>query len=107
MRRMVCCLFVLAALSAGCATQSKVTDDHLVFLGTVEKLDTSPLPQSTLNWVVQCRVDKIVTGQFSGKTFSFRIHSPARSGLEVGKQYKIVAKRTAEGFAVDQYQWMK
>ena len=75
--------------------------------GTVEELYSSPLAQSRFNYVVQCRVDKILSGDFSGKTFSFRIHSPSQSGLEVGKQYKIEAKRTPEGFAVDQYQWMK
>ncbi len=107
MRMLVCCLFVLVALSSGCINQNQVTDGDLVFLGTVEKLDAFPLPQSRLNWVVQCRVDKIVAGDFLGKTFSFRVHSPARSGLEVGKQYKIIAKRIPEGFAVDQYQWMK
>ena len=88
-------------------SKPKQSSGDLVFMGTVEKLAPSPLPQSTRKWVVQCRVDKIMLGEFSGKTFSFRIHSPAKSGLEIGKQYKIVARRTPEGFAVDQYQWMK
>ena len=107
MRRMVYFLFVIAALLAGCTTQSKMTDDDLVFLGTVEKLDASPLQQSELDWVVKCRVDKILAGEFSGKAFSFRIHSPSKSGLEVGKQYKIEAKQTDDGYTVDQYQWME
>lgn len=102
---MVYLLFVIPALLTGCSNQSKMTVDDLVFLGTVEKLDASPMPQSKSDWVVQCRVDTILAGEFSGKAFSFRIHSPSKSGLEVGKQYKIEAKRTVDGYTVDHYQW--
>jgi hypothetical protein len=79
----------------------------LVFLGTVEKLEASPLTYSTENWIIHCRVDQVLSGDFSRKMFSFRVHSPSKSGLEVGKQYKIEAKRTAEGYTIDQYQWRK
>ena len=104
---MTYCLIVMLGIFSGCTTAPKESSDDLVFIGTVERLETSPLPRSTLNWVVRCQVDEIELGDFSGETFSFRIHSPVRSGLEIGKQYKIVARRTPEGFAVDQYQWMK
>jgi len=83
-------------------------EGHITLLVTVEKVEASPVPESTQNWIVQGRVDRVLSGGFSGKTFSFRVHSPAESGLEVGKQYRVEAKRTKDGYAVvDQYQWMK
>ena len=62
---------------------------------------------STQNYVITMRVDRVVKGQFKGKTFQFRIHSPALSGLEVGKKYTVEAKRTKDGYTVDQYQWVR
>jgi hypothetical protein len=100
-------LLVLQSLILSCATPVQVAQADLVFLGTVEKLEASPLPHSTANWIVHCRVDQVLSGNFSGKTFSFRVHSPAKSGLEVGRQHKIEAKRTTDGYSVDQYQWEK
>jgi hypothetical protein len=47
------------------------------------------------------------TEQFSMPTFSIRIHSPAESGLEIGKQYSVQAKWNGAGYDVDQLQWMK
>ncbi len=100
-------LLLVPCLILGCSSTTKDAKADLVFLGTVEKVEASPLPQSTLNWIVHCRVDQILSGNFSGRTFSFRVHSPVKSGLEVGKQYKIVAKRTIGGYTVDQFQWTK
>ena len=77
----------------------------LIFLGTIEKLYISPLENSRVNWVVQCRIDKIITGKSEGKSFSFRIHSPSQSGLEIGKQYKVEAKWAGDSYTVDEYQW--
>ncbi len=91
----------------GYTTIIQAAQSDLVFLGTVEKVEASPLPQSTLNWIIYCRVDKILSGDLPNKTFSFRVHSPVKSGLEVGKQYKIKATRTIDGYTVDQYQWKK
>jgi hypothetical protein len=79
---------------------------ELVFLGTVQSIESSTLPQSLANWVVTFRIDKIESGEFAGKTFSFRIHSPSKSGLENGKQYVVEAIRTDAGYEVDQYQWI-
>jgi hypothetical protein len=78
----------------------------LVFLGTVQSIASSTIPQSLANWVVTFRVDRIESGEFDGKTFSFRIHSPSKSGLETGRQYVVEAMRTGAGYEVDQYQWM-
>jgi len=73
----------------------------------VLSVEPSPLDKSNLNWIVHCRVDQILSGDFSEKTLFFRVHSPAKSGIEIGEQYKIKAKRTSNGYTVDQYQFMK
>jgi hypothetical protein len=77
----------------------------LVFVGTVESIREASEPQSLANWLVTFRVDRIKSGGFAEKTFSFRIHSPSRSGLKEGKQYEVKARRTATGYAVDPEQW--
>ena len=103
----------LLVLLAGCATVSEpnsaalAPQPDLVFVGTVESIEASPLPRSLANWIVTFRVDRIEAGDFSGETFSFRIHSPSRSGLESGKQYVVEANRTDTGYKVDQCQWME
>ncbi len=104
---------ILLIMMAGCASveesdagAAKPKPD-LVFLGTVQSIESSTSPQSLANWVVTFRVDRIQSGEFGGKTFSFRIHSPSKSGLETGKQYLVEATRTNTGYTVDQYQWMK
>ena len=100
-------LLVLQSLILSCATPGQVAQADLAFLGTVEKLEVSPLPHSTANWIVHCRVDQVLIGDLPSKTFFFTVHSPVKSGLEVGKQYKIEAKRTTDGYNDDQYQWRK
>lgn len=79
--------------------------NNMIFLGTIEKIEPSPIQESTLNWVIKCKVDLIIFGKFVDDTFFFRVHSPAKSGLEIGKQYKIEARETEDGFMVDPYQW--
>ena len=97
---------------AGCKTsQAPVTGamskkPNLVFLGTVVSIEASTIPRSSANYTVTFNVDKVESGKFDGKTFSFRIHSPAKSGLETGKQYRVRATKTDRGYFVDQYQWM-
>ncbi len=99
-------LLVFLCLFLGCTSTTKDAKADLVFLGTVKIVEASS-PRSELNWIVHCRVNQVLSGKFSGKTFSFRVHSPAKSGLEVGKQYKVVAKRTIDGYSVEQFQWGK
>lgn len=98
-------------VAAGCAAvgrpdAAEESKPDLVFLGTVQAIESSTIPQSRANWVVTFRVDRMESGHFDGKTFSFRIHSPSLSGLETGKQYVVEATRTDAGYEVDQYQWM-
>jgi hypothetical protein len=80
-------------------------EPDLVFVGTVESIKTASQSQWLANWVVTFRVDRIKSGEFAGKTFAFRIHSPSRSGLKEGGQYEVKARRTATGYAVDPAQW--
>jgi hypothetical protein len=77
----------------------------LQYEGTVTAIDNAPLPQSRLNWVVRTRVDRVLSGTFTGVTFDFRVHSPALSGLEVGRRYVIRAKAVPDGYVVDEHQW--
>ena len=79
--------------------------ETLVFLGTVVSIENAPSPRSRMNWVIKTRVDSVITGQFDGKHFDFRVHSPANSALELGKQFEITAVFTDNGYVVDQYQW--
>ena len=78
----------------------------LVFIGTVDEIENSPLKNSLANWVVTFRVEKVSAGDFKGKTFSFRIHSPSMSGLEIGSRYTVEAWKTDRGFELDEHQWM-
>ncbi len=77
----------------------------LVLLGTVTDLEPAPLSNSPKNWVVTVSVEEVLSGQFDGSTFAFRVHSPSRAGLEVGSQYRILAKRIDQGYLVDEHQW--
>jgi hypothetical protein len=94
-------LLLLAGVSA--CTHSKKGD--LIFLGTVTRIQVADTGDPLRKWVVATRVDRVISGSFSGAQFSFAIHSPSRSGLEVGKQYRILATRVPGGYEVDQYQW--
>ena len=52
-------------------------------------------------------MDELIEGVFAGKTFSFMVHSPVKSGLQQGASYTVRAERSSSGFTVDQYQWMR
>jgi hypothetical protein len=79
----------------------------LTFLGTVTRIYQAETGDPLKRWVVTTRVNKILSGSFTGSQFSFAIHSPSKSGLVVGKEYSIRATRTPEGYLVDDYQWQK
>jgi hypothetical protein len=86
------------------ASASSILRD-LTFLGTVTKIEAADTGDPRKEWVVTTRVDKVLSGDFSGSQFSFAIHSPAKSGLEMGKQYRIRATGTPEGYIVDGSPW--
>jgi hypothetical protein len=104
----------LALLCVSCATTpeqsvaSKPATPHseLVFLGTVTNIQQGLTGDFYKRFVVTTRVDKVLSGSFSGKQFQFAVHSPAQSGLDIGKQYTIRATRTESGYLVDDLQWL-
>src|SRR5450631_3469981 len=89
---------------SGATTPQSTNSDDLALLGTVTSIHVADTGNPRKQWVVTTRVDKILAGDFAGRQFSFAIHSQAQSGLEVGKQYRIRATRTREGYVVEQDQ---
>ena len=91
----------------GCATTKRGDASNLVFVGTVTKIQSGVTNEPQKSFVVTATVDKIIHGQFVGSRFQFAVHSPALSGLHVGKQYTIRATRTANGYIVDDLRWRR
>jgi hypothetical protein len=79
----------------------------LVFRGKVESIEISPLKGSRYNFVVKTRVLKVLKGSFDGSHFEFRIHSPSKSQIEVGKVLEVKAERIRDGYLVDPIQFLK
>lgn len=96
---------------AGCKTSPEPVaavmskKPNLVFLGTVVSIDVSPLPRSSANYIVTFNVEKVESGKLGAKTFSFPVHDPVQSGLEIGNRYRVRATKTGRGYFIDQYQW--
>jgi hypothetical protein len=83
--------------------------DDLVLIGTIKSIklvDDPPLQRR--NWAVTVRVEKVKTGIYSEPTFTFALHSPARSGVRVGRRCTIVATRTGqEAYVVSDTRWIE
>jgi len=79
--------------------------DDLVFRGTVTTLQPAPVAGSNAGWIVTMHVQQVLAGKFSGSEFSFRVHSPAQSGLRPGETYTVRATASADGYRVDPQQW--
>ena len=77
----------------------------LVFEGTVVSIVT--VAHDFKPWLITVQVTKVVSGEFSGSTFEFLVHSPARSGLEKGRSYTIEAVWKNGGYTVDEHQWRR
>ena len=56
-------------------------------------------PPSRRNWGVTVQVERVKAGKYTDPTFTFRVHSPARAGLEVGVRYTIEATWNAPSIA--------
>ena len=95
-----------SGLAIGGFPQAQVSSDDspkdLVFIGTVTKIYPTGTRYSRREWAVLTRVDKVVSGTFSGATFTFTVHSPAMTGLRVGRAYTIKATWTRDGYVVNQ-----
>jgi hypothetical protein len=78
-------------------------NSDFIFVGLVTKISAAPVEGSNNNWVVATVVEKIESGKFGSKTFSFRMHSPTRAGLVVGKRYHFHATGSGGGYTVDEF----
>lgn len=95
----VIALALVSERDADAAHSSKV----LVFEGTVSSIKV--VQDEFTPWLVTLIVEHVVSGEFSGGTFSFAVHSPARSGLEVGGSYTVKAVWKDGRYYVDPFQW--
>ena len=77
----------------------------LVLTGRISSITQGP--DLLKPWIVTVDVEKVVSGEFSGDQFRFAIHSPARSGLEVGHSYTIKSVWKGQGYEVDEQQWRR
>jgi hypothetical protein len=79
----------------------------LTFRATIEKIEVSTVGKAGafLDWIIHTRVLEVISGDFTGERFAFRVHSPSRAGLEVGITCTIVATRVGDGYRVDENQW--
>ena len=89
------------------AAAAAPSEGDLVIVGTVTDIHSQPASHSLRNWVITVHVEKVTTGHFSGATFSFTVHSPAKAGLVVGRTYNIRATWKGQGYEVDETQWQK
>jgi hypothetical protein len=80
--------------------ERKSSDLELV--GTITKIYPVAAARSWRRWAIVAHVDSVSLGEFSGTTFSFTVHSPARAGLRVNQTYIIKAKKTNGGYVVDE-----
>ena len=87
------------------AAPSQDQGADLVFVGKLTELTPVSMPGTRIRWTVKMAVKKVVSGRFSGDTFSFGVHSPTKSGLVVGGAYEVRATETPEGYVVDELQW--
>ena len=99
-------LCVACALRNRALAQSQLpanaSPQDLTLIGTVTKIYPFASPVARGRWAVRIHVDRVVAGTFSGATFTFTVHSPARAGLRVGRAYSIQATWTIEGYVVDE-----
>jgi hypothetical protein len=95
-----------AALSFGVhSAREQQSSKTLVFEGTVTSIRTIDHPLT--RWLITVKVTKVISGEFSGSTFQFAVHSPAQSGLEKGRSYTIEAVWKDRGYVVDENQWRR
>jgi len=88
-------------LWAGAAAGAVRPAADLVMRVRVERIFINRLPRSRLNHVVKTKVLEVLRGAFSGKTFDFRLHSPARAGIKAGSVVFIGARKVGSGYIVD------
>jgi len=87
--------------NAGAVQPSNV----LVFEGTVTSI--TMINHELTPWLVTLSVEKVLSEEFAGPTFSFAVHSPAKSGLAMGRSYTVRAEWKDGGYVVDPLQWRR
>ena len=74
------------------------------FVATVERIAYSPLVNSDLNWIIDLKVERVLSGPSPGETFFFRVRNPTRQGIEVGRSFQIRAVPSGRYYRVDQFE---
>lgn len=79
----------------------------LVLRVTILAIECSPLGARGrfLDWIVKTKIEQVISGDNRGTHFAFRVHSPSRAGLEVGKGCTLTARAVEGGHTVDENQW--
>ena len=81
--QVIIAMLLLTTLIAGeWQSIAAAPSETLVFEGTVTSITTIDHPLT--RWLVTMKVTKVISGEFSGSTFQFAVHSPAQPGLEKG-----------------------
>jgi hypothetical protein len=95
----VAAVAMLAQLALAAAPAAK----KLLLTGTVMAIfRVEAAPPSRRNWGVTVQVERVKAGKYTDPTFTFRVHSPARAGLEVGVRYTIEATWNGREYEVDE-----
>src|SRR6185503_10197733 len=97
--------FVMTLMNGEWRKAAAAPSKVLVFEGTVTSIST--VAHDFKPWLITVKVTKVISGEFSGSTFEFLVHSPAQSGLEKGRSYTIEAVWKEGGYTVDQHQWRR
>ncbi|HKO94180.1 MAG TPA: hypothetical protein VJU61_23665 [Polyangiaceae bacterium] len=91
---------VLMVIAIGVAAQAALATpgvEEIVLTGTVTSIfQVIAPPGSDRHWGATLRVEKVKAGVYSEPTFTFTLHSPARSGVDVGGRCTIVATKAGE-----------
>jgi hypothetical protein len=72
-------------------------DEEFALQGTVIELRPMRGKHPHQKWLVVLRIESVVSGAFSGDTFSFNIHSPVKSRISTGGRYLLHATKTTTG----------
>src|SRR4051812_2249075 len=76
---------------------SSPPSQDLVLVGTMTAIRPVHVPRSRQRWEVTVKVDKVLSGDVSGSTFSFAVHSATKAGLQLGGTYTIKATWNGSG----------
>ena len=98
-------ILVTTVIAGGWRKVAATPSKTLVFEGTVTSITT--IDHRVTPRLVTVKVTKVISGEFSGSTFQFAVHSPAHSGLRKGRSYTVEAIWKDQGYIVDEDQWRR